>query len=403
MARAPRDPALDVAKGLCVVSMTSAHLASGTLVDRLLHLPPYVDGASGFILMSGLVLGMVQRRRLTRMGERRALLALARRARLIYLLHVTSVLLALALAHLGRSSAWWLPSVEQEGGWRSATAGVLQLRVLPPYMDVLSLYVVLFALSAVATALLVRGRLGVLSMTTAAIYGVSLIWPSATTLGAGRWEQDSFNWGGWQLVFLSALSVGWYWEEHELARRLVSKPVLYGSAVLAAVLACCGLIGGALATTPLAEGVVGHAFDKNAAGPGRFIMAWSAFLLLYGSLVHVLQVVRGTWTSPLERIGRRSLDSYVLLTLVMVVAVAGFDLRIEGPGAVLLAAVALAVMLFWSSVRDVRDARSATTRSTPGQAGDAMDRACQGSRTGLGPASVPHGGRQGARAALPSS
>jgi hypothetical protein len=344
---------MDVAKGLCVVSMTFGHLARGTVVDRFLHLPPYVDGASGFILMSGLVLGMVQRQRVDRTGEQQAGLAMARRTRLIYGLHVALVMAALGLTALTGASAVWLPRVEDEGGWARATARVLLLQVVPPNVDVLSLYVVLFALAAVATALLVRGRLGLLVTAMGVTYLAALVleWPTATAVGPEAYE-NGFSWAGWQLVFLSAFVAGWYWRQCQLADLLVSKRVMSTALCGAALLAACGVLGTWLASTPLQQATTAALFEKNSAGPGRALMAWFGFVVLYGTVTHVSRRIGDSWAVPFERMGRRSLDSYVLLTLIMLIAAAGFDLQPVGSPALLLAGSALAAITGWACLRD---------------------------------------------------
>jgi hypothetical protein len=61
-----RDRAIDVLRGLCIVSMTTAHLAAGSRPWQVFHLGTFVDGAVGFGFLSGLVLGMTQRRTIDR-------------------------------------------------------------------------------------------------------------------------------------------------------------------------------------------------------------------------------------------------------------------------------------------------------------------------------------------------
>ena len=55
-----RDRAIDLLRGLCIVSMTTAHLAAGSWPWRVFHIGTFIDGAVGFVFLSGLVLGITQ-------------------------------------------------------------------------------------------------------------------------------------------------------------------------------------------------------------------------------------------------------------------------------------------------------------------------------------------------------
>src|SRR4051812_42249003 len=57
-----RNRAIDMLRGLCIVSMTTAHLAAGSWPWQVFHVAVLVDGAVGFVLLSGIVLGITQHR-----------------------------------------------------------------------------------------------------------------------------------------------------------------------------------------------------------------------------------------------------------------------------------------------------------------------------------------------------
>ena len=52
---------LDRVRGLCVVSMVIGHFTGGSVLSKAIHVPLWVDGAMGFVLVSGIVLGIVRR------------------------------------------------------------------------------------------------------------------------------------------------------------------------------------------------------------------------------------------------------------------------------------------------------------------------------------------------------
>ncbi|NLG47179.1 OpgC domain-containing protein, partial [Gordonia sp. (in: high G+C Gram-positive bacteria)] len=63
-----RDLAIDATRGVAIWSMISLHFAAGTIVAAPTHEYPYVDGMSAFVLLSGLVLGIVYQRWVARLG-----------------------------------------------------------------------------------------------------------------------------------------------------------------------------------------------------------------------------------------------------------------------------------------------------------------------------------------------
>ena len=70
-----RYPAIDVLRGLALISMVSTHfddLQQATFVGRILHSARWIDGAFYFVALSGVVTGLVHRRVVERSGRTRA-------------------------------------------------------------------------------------------------------------------------------------------------------------------------------------------------------------------------------------------------------------------------------------------------------------------------------------------
>ena len=110
-----RDGALDVIRGLCLIGMTFGHLAHTSLFTRIIHFHPglWFDGASGFVLMSGLVLGMVQKSRVTRASLATVQRTLLKRAGLIYLVQIATILFAFAVGTVA-AAPYLLPQLPAE-------------------------------------------------------------------------------------------------------------------------------------------------------------------------------------------------------------------------------------------------------------------------------------------------
>ena len=339
-----RDGVIDVIRGVCIVLMTSSHLAVGTVVDRALHPAPWVDGASGFVLMSGLVLGMVQPGRFRRGGLRGASVQLVRRALMLYAIHVALVLLSV-VAGLLRPSVAWFPDVEDHGGIARTVGATLLLRVNPPDIDILSLYVILLLLAVPALVLLAKGRAWLLGVASVALYVGATAAPALFTLPMGDGRSSKFNWGTWQLLFLAAFVVGWSWKRYDLRHRLAGRTAFlvaagtwFGVTLLGVLLASAGLV-------PALQPALHQAYyDKTDQGLGRLVLAGAAFVTLYAALTWLSTRYRLRALRPVERLGRRSLSAFVVLTLITVLVPLVAGREVHGPGAVVVMLGALLVM-----------------------------------------------------------
>lgn len=346
-----RDAAIDTIRGICIVTMTFSHLSEGTIADKISHPAPWVDGASGFVLMSGLVLGMVQPGRIARSGLIGAEIKLLKRAGLLYIAHVLTVLLALIAGHFAPAVKWF-PRTQDHGGLLRTLADILLLQVNPPDIDILSLYVILLLFAAGATALLAIRRTWIVGMVSAALYVIASLYPSAFTLPTGNGQLSKFNWGAWQILFLSALIVGWYWKEKNLRAVLNSRKTFIIGALVWAGVTLGGVAFARLGVIPaLKPTAYDWYYNKSDLGFARLVISWSAFVTLYGLLTALLKRLNLSWLAPIESIGRRSLASFIVLTVitVMVPVIAGHP--VTGPVSMLVSAVSLLVIYGYVVVR----------------------------------------------------
>jgi hypothetical protein len=342
-----RDPALDIIRALCILSMVIGHLAFDSPLYWLTHSQRWVNGAVGFVLLAGLVIGMVQRRQ-QRTGT--AMAVLARRARLVWLAQVVLVLLALLLAPWNRVGEPATPPVDQIGGLVPVLWQTLTMRINPVDVDILSLYIVLFAVAAVGVLLLRAGRPRLLLALSFIAYAVGLANVSGGRLPRYDGVFAHFNIATWQLLFVLALVVGWYWRDPQVARFVADRRV---TLIAAGVLG--GLFLAAQHVTTGEEGteLVGTIFGNGALGPGRILLGWCLFLVLY-RLLHSMAA------APLSRalgagigpIGRRSLDAFVILTVFDLALAATGGYPSEGLVGMGWAAAALVVAWVWATYRD---------------------------------------------------
>lgn len=351
-----RDQAIDVIRGVCIVSMILSHTARDSPLDTYLHLA-WVDGASGFFLMAGLVLGMVQRRTVDTKGLGAAQRRFARRLGIVYAAQLILVAAAIAVAPLRVNDFRDWPHVGEYSGRPSFVLHALTLQVNPKDLDVLPVYIMIFAMALVALPVLVRFGPWPVAIGTGVVYVLSTVFRSATTLPRGIGDDaTAFSWGCWQALFFSGFLVGWYWREKGIGPVLLRR-----TSVLAAAAAGVVVYAGATLvdlTGRPGEFLVDHLVDnKHGNAPGRVVLAWLTFVVLYGVITWLLRRGRVALVrQELATLGRRSLDAYVVLGLSVSLSavVPGY----AGPNgrAMALAVSVCLVALLWAHVRDRRAA-----------------------------------------------
>jgi hypothetical protein len=284
--------------------MTLAHISYGSFLFGSISFVPWIDGASGFILISGLVLGMLSRRRTEATGLPSAEVRLARRTALLYASHVavTTLTVVIAMAAETRDPTW--PDVE-EFSTTQVVGWLVSMQINPRYIDILSMYVVLLALAMVWTPMLQRGWWLPVVASSAVLYAVAL----ATDWGRFPNQPDGhayFNTAAWQALFASALVVGWYWDR--LVDRMRSPAAL-------AIAVGSGLLVAATGILAHYAGSGGSLFDKPDCGPGRIALAWAGFVVLYQlmrlAVARVPAIVR-----PIALVGTRSLACFLALCVI---------------------------------------------------------------------------------------
>ena len=308
-----RDRAIDATRGLAIFSMVSGHFALGTDLAKPTHVFPYVDGASAFVLLSGLLLGIVHRGWSDRTGSlQESWRRIVRRAVVIYLCQVVLALTAVAVSLGGHTELTFLLPVRD---WSQGIRWALTLRYLPGGGNILVLYLVLIAVTAVALPLLRRGAWPVIVAASFALYAVALVDSPAWFYISSTAEQPEIqNWAMWQIIFVPALVAGWCWHEQQLGPLLVrhAVPVTLTAAAVA-------VLSVALHSADSAATADALLVDKLDFGPGRAVAAWTMVPAVYVVLRIAIGRLRRDWLRPLCRVGSRSLDSYVLQSVLLMV------------------------------------------------------------------------------------
>lgn len=383
---------LDGFRGLFLLTMALAHFNMVTRV-WLGNLHPqsfgWVDGAQGFVFVSGLVSGLVYGGMLLRKGPAASTAALLARARVVYLYQAGLVVLlaAAALALRGHAPEELRPYLDAPVTF---VLGSLALMSSSMHMGVLPMYVFFLLAAPLAFALLRRG----LDAPFAA--AVVCAWMAAQTglFGWGFYRFELalqahdvparlglyFNAMGWQALFFGGLFLGYRAAQRRLDLGFLAKPqmrVLWFMALGAFVV--LGLYDVAVAKgliTPDYHGKVAVRWPRSVLGPiyvfafavDLFLVAW----LLVAGRRDPLGWVRGLaagleWlmTRPfLTLLGRHALPVFafhvgLFYLLATIVPLAGLSER--GRTLALLAALAALWPAAWANRwwRERRDGAAA--------------------------------------------
>ncbi|UQE76402.1 OpgC domain-containing protein [Gordonia sp. PP30] len=329
--RAPagRDLAIDATRGLAIWSMISLHFANGMLIARPTHSFPLVDGMSAFVLLSGLILGLVYRGWIERQTLGYAYHRLAQRLLVLYVAQVTISLAAVAVGLVlsGRDfrTITNLPAGEplvQQVWW------ALTLRFLPGGGSILVVYLVLMTLAFAILPALARGAWAAVLAVSGALYVYSQVAPAWWMyLNSSPDGGPVQNWLAWQVLFVPAMVLGWKWHDWQLPARLdASFGVLAATTVAVGALLYTGLHGPRLLAR--APELIG----KVDLGPLRALVAWLAVITVYAAFRQVQRRTRRDWLAPLATVGARSLDAYVIQAVALLAIPVLVVFRPWGPG-----------------------------------------------------------------------
>jgi hypothetical protein len=345
--------------------MTVAHLAGGSIVHRLTHLPHWMDGAIVFVIMSGLVLGMVQRRVTERSG-RPAYNKLVRRAFFLYCLQLAIMALAIAARTVtGRPN--FAPTPSEHDGWVGLAFYAVTMQLPAPNLTILSMYVILLLAAVPIVWLCASGRWWVAAGAAGAVWFVGTLAPTLVVMphiqevGVAR-----FNWATWLMPFAIGLIVGWFWNQANLAMVLRKPAVIVGSSMLYMAIFLGAQIFGRMEVGGGAGAGVDAAFQKWDLSLPTIVYGLAAVTASYGLLCLITgwPILRSlkTW---LALIGSYSLDCFVILCLGVVLFPVFIEYAKSSSAGVAVALTCVVIQTIWSWLR--RRKRIPFTKGATGQ------------------------------------
>ncbi|MBI2941639.1 MAG: OpgC domain-containing protein [Chloroflexi bacterium] len=312
-----RDLRLDLLRGLFVLIMVIDHVGNESFLTPFTGFNQFlVSAAEGFIFISGLVVGIVYRKRIARLGWHAAAEGLLRRAALLAV-----VAIGLTLAFVGLYTFTDVPlwSSRANGlGVESASkavVGALTFRYSYNGTDILFIYAILLAAAPLMLYLLSHGRWTWVAAGSVAVWGVYQVDPGLPF----PWHivnNDNFPMATWQLLFALGSLVGYH--RDSLARR--TKVLRSSTALLAAGASAVGLIAfyhlypvdivGMLTADRISYDPVVLLFHKPFLGPGR-VLGFFVFLGFgYLVLTRYWRPILGATGWLLMPLGQRALLAY---------------------------------------------------------------------------------------------
>ena len=328
-----RDPRLDLLRGFCVFAMIVDHIGGSSWLYTLTggNTGP-ITAAEGFVFLSGLVLGIVSRRRVTRDGLKAAVRITLARAWTLYVLTTALTLIFIGLT-VGTGLAIWVDRglLGEIGSWPDLVASVALLRFTWHGTDILALYALLLAAVPLALLILANGRPWHLLAASWALWLLFQLAPERAVIPWRIEHATTFPFAAWQALFMTALAIGY--QRQELAAWLAGDNpgpagARHGYRVALGV-AACGLLVLAGALTTGQAYAMGQSmptlgafdlFDKPSLGLGRLTVFASVAVVVYGALTLCWRPIERTLGWLLIPLGQASLYAYAVHLFLIVLA-----------------------------------------------------------------------------------
>jgi hypothetical protein len=356
---------LDALRGLMLVWITCTHLP--TILSTYVNQPfGFVAATEGFIFLSALFTGHIYFRIAERDGYRAMWRKLWMRTGKLYcyqllLLAFAFVIEAPIAAHGNRPAVHNLLDFYYAAGRTRAFIDAALMVYRPPLLDILPIYIILFALTPFAIVL--GARFGWKYVLTAG----SIVWllaqfglrsfayhvqARAFGLQIPLNEMGAFDLWAWQLWWLVGLWLGVRWAKDDLHLDWVKKMTIPAATVAGFFL----LLRYAQVAGVVTFGKFGLLFDKWDFGIGRMLdfTAIAALAIRFRSLLRPLAI------RPLVMLGQASLPVFCvhLLCVLCALTIMGNDPILRGSKAIVVVLASLSALLLTAKIAAKRRAKA---------------------------------------------
>ncbi|MBI3248275.1 MAG: OpgC domain-containing protein [Deltaproteobacteria bacterium] len=239
-----RDLRIDFLRGMVLFVLIIIHIDIFSFYNFLVwERIGCISGGEGFVILSGVVVGMVYRKKIAKQGWRDAVLRLLDRAVQLYRINVF-VIASIALLSLvpfidaqtvmtfnDRVAGQTYPLYPNpEASLQEWVAKILLLQVGPHQLQVLGLYVVLMGVSPIALWFMCNERTAVFLLFSWVLYFKNWAFPSMLT---GAQFEYAFPVLTWQLIYFHGMAAGFHREKiATFMQGPYGKPLLVGASIL---------------------------------------------------------------------------------------------------------------------------------------------------------------------------
>jgi OpgC protein len=314
-----RDLRLDLLRGFAVIAMVADHIGGErswlyaiTGGDAF-----FVSAAEIFMFISGLLMGIIYAGVIARQGLGAALMKSLQRAWTLYLMTVTLTLTLMALsAQLGLG---WGSGVT-DTTWTEFIVSVLTLHRTFYLTDILLLYTLLVCAAAPVFVLLAHGQTCYVLVGS---WGLWLLWQFAPQHAQIPWsiaDNSVFNFPAWQVLFVTAMVIGYNRQRLEQYWARVSERMVLGisGAFVAAVIAV--YIAVLLPSSSPPVMFVEQLFGKVDLRIGRLLVFAGFFTFAFALVTHAWAPIRRALGWLLLPLGQDALSAYILHLFVVALA-----------------------------------------------------------------------------------
>lgn len=308
--------ALDTLRGLMLVVMAIDHLdLYGPVYRVTFETAWFASAAEGFVLLSGMVAGLVYGAYAAEPGRLGA--AVRRRLATLWRYHLVIV--------AGLGAAWLAHAAEAPPGLPQAAArlagGAVLLNQEPP-LDILPLYLLFVALLPLVLGGLRAGRAPLVLAVSAGFWLLDQVLTGAGRYPVGvsfdlagvgvAWQGNYFHPLAWQFLFVGGVWAGWRHRHGGGGPAVAGRGVVIAAAVVV-LLGAALRHGIVLPELPRADLVAA----RVNLGPWRLLNVVALAVLLTGLAGRAPSLLRGRW---LELLGRHALLVFTWQTLVQMLA-----------------------------------------------------------------------------------
>ncbi|AOL11892.1 MULTISPECIES: OpgC domain-containing protein [Enterobacter] len=334
-----RDLRIDFMRGIALVMMVVAH----TEVMSVINIFSWerfglTTGAEGFVILSGFMLGMLNRARLQKVVLLTVSWGLYLRAWKIYRVNIIIIVSFILLSYIphinlfevthftdrfsGESWSLYPVTPQIKETWFNI---ILYLQIGPHQTQILGLYIFLLLLSPLFLGMLQKGNVWWLLGASLLVYGLWQRWPLRLTPSEFEF---AFPLLAWQFIFVLGMASGWYKAELiSFARTPAGKVVVVALVIVALIL---GFIAQNHTNPFMPPALLMHVIPPD--GFNTFYHTWAAknglgpvrVLNDIALMVTVYLVLTYCWT-PLNRLlgwfliplGQHSLYTFILHVYVV--------------------------------------------------------------------------------------